>query len=228
MYDANGNALMQPYTVTPNIPAGRLWYASLSYSGIFPSNATGLVVAWDADAPDDGVDGAFAGQWMLYPLGNPPAFYAMNAMTRVPDRRAGRASVARQIGLLWSTAGFDTAIALWNPNRALQHVPLGSLSGTPQAIMQVGITAGTFYDINGTTYYAIDGSAAVFPIKCMNIGLASVGMFLRHSDGQPIPNGSVGQIALTYTGDLLGIEMITDPGMTRYCALFDIQQQFEV
>jgi len=226
-FDENGNPLMQPYTVTPDIPAGRMWTASMLYSGIFPEEIMGVVVVWDADAPDDGVDGALAGQIIMYPLTNPIAFFAANAMTRVPDRRAGRTAVVRQIGMVWHTiSGFDTVFALINPNRALEHVPCGSLSGTPEALATVVITSGTYYDSNGTTCYGVHAGAQ-FPVKCVLPGIASDGFLLKDSDNSSLTD-CMGQVALMYTGDLIGIEMIIDPGMAQYCALFDLQPEFEV
>jgi PKD repeat protein len=225
-YNENGTPLMSVYTVPTDIPAGRCWQASMAMSGIFPTGISGLVVLWDAQVPDDGVDGMFAGQWILYEMTDPIPFFAANAMTRVPDRRSGRAAVARRSGIyLQTVTGWDTGIALINANRSLQYVPGGSLSGTPQTMVTVAVT-GTYFDQSGAAGIAVHGNPASFPVKAILMGIASSGLFLKDSDNSAL-TGVNGQLALSYTGDIIGVEWISDAGMAHYCALFDIQPQFE-
>jgi PKD repeat protein len=225
-YNENGTPLMSVYTIPTDIPAGRCWQASMAMSGIFPTGISGLVVLWDAQVPDDGVDGMFAGQWILYEMTDPIPFFAANAMTRVPDRRSGRAAVARRSGIyLQTVTGWDTGIALINANRSLQSVPGGSLSGTPQTMATVAVT-GTYYDMNGAAGIAVHGNPANFPVKAILTGIASTGLFLKDSDNSAL-TGVNGQLTLSYTGDIIGVEWVSDAGMTHYCALFDIQPQFE-
>jgi hypothetical protein len=85
---------------------------------------------------------------------------------------------------------------------------------------------GTYYDQSGAAGIAVHGNPANFPVKAILIGIGSAGLFLRDSDNSALTGGN-GQLALSYTGDIIGVEWISDASMAHYCALFDIQPQFE-